>query len=92
MSRGQSNESLRPLIGEEKADFKISQRLGTNKPSPATCLSVGNSRHVATDHQKASLLRTNWERTLVQISDSPNYRSATVNMLMEVIKRTSRVF
>jgi hypothetical protein len=39
-----------------------------------------------------SLIRTNWERTLVQISESPNYRSATENMFREVIKWTSRVF
>jgi hypothetical protein len=36
-------------------------------------------------HSKTSLIRTNWERTLVQISESPNYRSVTENMLREVI-------
>jgi hypothetical protein len=41
---------------------------------------------------KTSLIRTNWERTLFQISESPNYKSATENMFREVIKWTSRVF
>jgi hypothetical protein len=39
-----------------------------------------------------SLIRTNWERTLVQISESPNYKSTTENMFKEVINRTSRLF
>jgi hypothetical protein len=43
-------------------------------------------------YSKTSLIRTNWERTLVQISESPNYRSATENMLREVIKWTSLFF
>jgi hypothetical protein len=43
-------------------------------------------------YSKTSLIQNNWERTLVQMSESPNYRSATVNMLREVIKWTSRVF
>jgi hypothetical protein len=37
-------------------------------------------------YSKTSLIRTNWERTLVQISESPNYRSAAGNMFREVIK------
>jgi hypothetical protein len=40
----------------------------------------------------SSLIRTNWERNIVQISESPNYRSAIENVLIEVIKWTSRVF
>jgi hypothetical protein len=43
-------------------------------------------------YSKNSLIRANWERTLVQISESPNYRSATENMFREVIKWASRVF
>jgi hypothetical protein len=43
-------------------------------------------------YSKTSLIRTHWERTLVQISESLNYRSATENMFREVIKWTSRVF
>jgi hypothetical protein len=42
-------------------------------------------------YSNTSLIRTNWERTLVQISQGPNYRSATENMFTEVIKWTSRV-
>jgi hypothetical protein len=34
---------------------------------------------------------TNWERTLVQFSESPNCRSATENIFREVIKWTSYV-
>jgi hypothetical protein len=37
-------------------------------------------------------IRTNRERTLVQMSESPNYRSATENMIRKVIKWTLRVF
>jgi hypothetical protein len=39
-------------------------------------------------YSKISLIRTNWERTLVQISESSNYTSATENMFREVIKWT----
>jgi hypothetical protein len=42
-------------------------------------------------YSKTSLIQTNRERTLVQISESPNYRSATENMFREVIKWTSCV-
>jgi hypothetical protein len=35
---------------------------------------------------KTSLIQINWERTLVQISERPNYRSATENMFREVVK------
>jgi hypothetical protein len=42
-------------------------------------------------YSKTSLIRTNWERTLVQISESPNYGSATEHMFRELIKWTSRV-
>jgi hypothetical protein len=35
---------------------------------------------------KTSLIRTNLELTLVEISESPNYRSATENMFREAIK------
>jgi hypothetical protein len=48
--------------------------------------------HIDTTERKTTLIRTNWERTLVQISESPNYTSATENMFREVIKWTSRVF
>jgi hypothetical protein len=37
------------------------------------------------------MIRTNWERTLVQISESPNYRSATNNMFEEVVKWISHL-
>jgi hypothetical protein len=40
----------------------------------------------------ASVIRTNWEGTFVQIGESPNYRNATENLFSEVIKWTSRVF
>jgi hypothetical protein len=43
-------------------------------------------------YSKTSLIPTNWERTLVQISESPNYGNATENMFREVIKWTSRLF
>jgi hypothetical protein len=43
-------------------------------------------------YSKKSVIRTNLEQTLVQISESPNYRSATENMFREVIKLTSPVF
>lgn len=38
-------------------------------------------------YSKTSIIQTNWEYTLVKISGSQNYRSAT-----EDIKQTSRVF
>jgi hypothetical protein len=43
------------------------------------------------NYSNTSLIETNWERTLVQISVSLNYRSANENMFMEVIKWISRV-
>jgi hypothetical protein len=36
-------------------------------------------------YSKTSLIQTNWEKTLVQISESPNYRSDTENMFREVM-------
>jgi hypothetical protein len=42
-------------------------------------------------YSKTSLIRTNWERILVQISESPNYRTATENKFKEVIKSAWRV-
>jgi hypothetical protein len=38
------------------------------------------------------VIQTDWEQTLVQISESPNYGNATENMFREVIKWTSHVF
>jgi hypothetical protein len=43
------------------------------------------------NYSKTSLIWTNWEQTLVQISESLNYRSATENMFREFIKWTSHV-
>jgi hypothetical protein len=43
-------------------------------------------------YSMTSLIWTNWEQTLVKISESLNYRSATENMFREVIKWTSHVF
>jgi hypothetical protein len=43
-------------------------------------------------YSKTSLILTNWERTLVHLSESPNYKSATENMFRKVTKLTSRVF
>jgi hypothetical protein len=37
-------------------------------------------------------VQTNWERSLIQIAESPNYVSATENMFGEVIKWASCVF
>jgi hypothetical protein len=37
-------------------------------------------------YSKISLIWTNWERTLVQISESSHYTSATENMFRKVIK------
>jgi hypothetical protein len=48
--------------------------------------------HEKKNYSKASLIRINLERTLVQISESLNYRSATENIFREVIKWTLRVF
>jgi hypothetical protein len=45
-----------------------------------------------TYNSKTSLIWTNWGRTLVKISESPNYRSATENVFREVIKWISRRF
>jgi N-dimethylarginine dimethylaminohydrolase len=42
-------------------------------------------------HSKLSLIQTNWEQNLVQISESPNYISVIENMFKEVIKFTSLV-
>jgi hypothetical protein len=42
-------------------------------------------------YSRTSLIRTNWERTLIQISESPDYRSATKNVFREVIKWTSGI-
>jgi hypothetical protein len=67
--------------GEEKIDLKMSERLGYNESSSGTYRSVGNSRPMSQlITRKTSLIRINWERTLVQISNSPNYRSATENV------------
>jgi hypothetical protein len=35
-------------------------------------------------HSKTSLFRSNWERPLVQSSESQNYRSATENIVMHM--------
>jgi hypothetical protein len=35
-------------------------------------------QHCKYNFSKTSLIRTNWERTLVLISESPNYRSDTI--------------
>jgi hypothetical protein len=43
-------------------------------------------------YSKTSLIWTNWKQILVQISESLNYRSATENMLRELIKWTPRFF
>jgi hypothetical protein len=45
-----------------------------------------------TQYSKTSLIRSNLERILVQISESPHNRNTTKNMFREVIKWTSRVF
>jgi hypothetical protein len=37
-------------------------------------------------YSKFSLIQTNWEQTLIQISENPNYRSVTENMFREVTK------
>jgi hypothetical protein len=50
---------------------------------------TGNS---VSKYSKTSLIQTNWEQTFVQISESPNYRSALENMFREVIKWNSHVF
>jgi hypothetical protein len=44
------------------------------------------------EYSKTSIIRTNWEQTLVQINESPNYRSATEKTLSEVTKWISLVF
>jgi hypothetical protein len=52
------------------------------------CPEDGSSRFLrnVNIYSKTSLIRTNWERTLVQINDSPSCISATENMLREAIK------
>jgi hypothetical protein len=42
-------------------------------------------------HSKTLLIRTNWERTFVQISESLNHRRVTENMFRKSLKLTSRV-
>jgi hypothetical protein len=44
------------------------------------------------EYSKTSPIRTNWERTFVQVSECTNYRSATEDMFREVINWTSQVF
>jgi hypothetical protein len=51
-----------------------------------------DSARMSSNCSKTSLIQTNWEGTLVEISESLNYRSATENMFREVLKRTSHVF
>jgi hypothetical protein len=41
---------------------------------------------------KTSLIQTNWEQTLVQITESLNYRSVTENMFKEVIRDFTCLF
>lgn len=43
-------------------------------------------------YSNTSLIRTNWERTLVLTSESLNYGNPTENMFREVIIWTSGVF
>jgi hypothetical protein len=49
-------------------------------------------RRTPKKYSKTSLIRTNWEWDLIQISESTNYISDTEKMFMEVITWTSRVF
>jgi hypothetical protein len=52
---------------------------------------ICSMHEVNTKYSKTSLIRTNCERTLVQISESPNSRGVTENMSKEVIKWISRL-
>jgi hypothetical protein len=49
-------------------------------------------QRIKTVYSKTSLIRTNWERTPVQIGEGPNYRSASENMFRDAIKWISHVF
>jgi hypothetical protein len=37
-------------------------------------------------YSKTSIIQTNWEQTLVQINEGPNYRRATESQFREVMK------
>jgi hypothetical protein len=52
---------------------------------------ISDNGHEKRIYSKTSLIRTNWDLTLFQISECPNYRSAIENMFREVIKWTSGV-
>jgi hypothetical protein len=61
-----------------------------NMPVKTKCVSISDILNVTNcNYSKTSLI---WERTLVQISESLNYGSATEDMFREVIKWTSHVF
>jgi hypothetical protein len=74
-------DALSP-IGLIAAPVFSSLRMGQQ-----VCTSL--SAYPRKQYNKTSLIRTNWVQTLVQISLSPNCKSATENVLREVTKWTS---
>jgi hypothetical protein len=55
-------------------------------------IQIFTKRGLMQNYSKTLLFQTKWEQTIVQISGSLNYRSATESMFRGAIKWTSRVF